>query len=242
MIKKRSAQTQIITIVLITGIIIGTIGSTLYWGQPLIEKTKTTSELSQAVSLMKEVERAIDEVAASEESRVLLLNIKGDLKIEGAIEDPEDINNPLYRYNNDENPQYPIRNSITYTVEVGQAVSSADWIPLDGNPSIRTNSTGYEEYIPGTTDNKPGVIMLKTEVSSEMYNAILKLGYRELVNLKNGKGYVTQLVNNGPAEVRTYKDSEPKKLVIKFDRKVNYPRNATTGETLVIRYVNIGFE
>ena len=242
MIKKRSAQTQIITIVLITGIIIGTIGSTLYWGQPLIEKTKTTSELSQAVSLMKEVERAIDEVAASEESRVLLLNIKGDLKIEGAIEDPEDINNPLYRYNNDENPQYSIRNSITYTVEVGQAVSSADWIPLDGNPSIRTNSTGYEEYIPGTTDNKPGVIMLKTEVSSEMYNAILKLGYRELVNLKNGKGYVTQLVNNGPAEVRTYKDSEPKKLVIKFDRKVNYPRNATTGETLVIRYVDIGFE
>ncbi len=242
MIKKRSAQTQIITIVLITGIIIGTIGSTLYWGQPLIEKTKTTSELSQAVSLMKEVERAIDEVAASEESRVLLLNIKGDLKIEGAIEDPENINNPLYRYNNDENPQYPIRNSITYTVEVGQAVSSADWIPLDGNPSIRTNSTGYEEYIPGTTDNKPGVIMLKTEVSSEMYNAILKLGYRELVNLKNGKGYVTQLVNNGPAEVRTYKDSEPKKLVIKFDRKVNYPRNATTGETLVIRYVDIGFE
>ncbi|MCK5321951.1 MAG: hypothetical protein KAJ47_01690, partial [Candidatus Aenigmarchaeota archaeon] len=77
---------------------------------------------------------------------------------------------------------------------------------------------------------------------SEMYNAILKLGYRELVNLKNGKGYVTQLVNNGPAEVRTYKDSEPKKLVIKFDRKVNYPRNATTGETLVIRYVDIGFE
>ena len=242
MIKKRSAQTQIITIVLITGIIIGTIGSTLYWGQPLIEKTKTTSELSQAVSLMKEVERAIDEVAASEESRVLLLNIKGDLKIEGAIEAPENINNPLYRYNNDENPQYPIRNSITYTVEVGQAVSSADWIPLDGNPSIRTNSTGYEEYIPGTTDDKPGVIMLKTEVSSEMYNAILKLGYRELVNLKNGKGYVTQLVNNGPAEVRTYKDSEPKKLVIKFDRKVNYPRNATTGETLVIRYVDIGFE
>ena len=119
---KRSAQSQIITIVLITGIIIGTIGSTLYWGQPLIEKTKTTSELSQSVSLMKEIEKAIDEVSASEESRVLLLNIKGDLDIEGAIEDHEN-KEMLYHYTNED---YTIRNTITYTIEVGQTVSATD--------------------------------------------------------------------------------------------------------------------
>lgn len=237
---KRSAQSQIITIVLITGIIIGTIGSTLYWGQPLIEKTKTTSELSQSVSLMKEIEKAIDEVSASEESRVLLLNIKGDLDIEGAIEDHEN-KEMLYHYTNED---YTIRNTITYTIEVGQAVSATDWVPIDGNPSIRTTTTGEEEFIPGTSDDKPGVIMLKTEPSADMFNAVMKLGYRELVNLKNGKGYVTQLVNVGESRVITYKgtETEARKLVITFNKKVNYPGNATTGDTLTINFIDIGFE
>jgi hypothetical protein len=249
MYKKRIAQTQIITIVLITGIILGTIGSTLYWGKPLIEKTSTTSEISSATTLIKQIQKAIDEVAQNKESRVLDLNLNGNIYIEGAIEDPTE-SNPLnkykYRYNNEEDQENnPIFNTITYIVEVGQAVSTSNWIPLDGNPSIRINSTTLkEEFIPATTDDKSGVIMLKTEYSASLYNAIFKLAYRELVNLKNNKGYVTQLVNIGQNQIKTYKgtDTEPRKLIIRYKETISYPNEATTGDSLEVIFVEIGFE
>ncbi len=126
----KKAQVQIVSMILLTGITIAAVSGALWWGLPMLDKSKSNSEITQAVSIMQEIKKATDEVSMSGGSRVLNLNLNGEMVIEGAsMEKQADgsikVNVPPDR-----------KNSVTYTIITsGVASATGLWIPLDGfNP------------------------------------------------------------------------------------------------------------
>ncbi len=135
---RRKAQVQIISMILLTGISIAAVSGALWWGLPMLDKSKTNSEVTQAFSLMQDIKSSIGEVSASGGSRVINLNLAGEMKIEGGtLEKMPDgtikANLPSDRVN-----------SITYTI-MTKGVTSAigQWVSLDGfSPISQTLYTG----------------------------------------------------------------------------------------------------
>jgi hypothetical protein len=58
-------QTQAVTAILITGVIIGAVASAYIWGVPLVEKRQSQAELQQVESDAEDLERAIRSIAES---------------------------------------------------------------------------------------------------------------------------------------------------------------------------------
>ncbi len=79
MLKK--LQSQVISIVLISGIALALAGSAYYWGLPLLEKTQKNVELESANQFMENLAKAIEEVAVTGNSKVIEYDLKGELRI-----------------------------------------------------------------------------------------------------------------------------------------------------------------
>lgn len=79
MLKK--LQSQVISIVLISGIALALAGSAYYWGLPLLEKTQKNIELESSNQFMESLAKAIEEVAVTGNSKVLEYDLKGELII-----------------------------------------------------------------------------------------------------------------------------------------------------------------
>ncbi len=122
----RKAQVQIVSVLLLTGITIAVVSSTLWWGMPLLEKGSSSSEITDSIVMMKDIKSAIDEVSSSGGSKDVLLNLKGDMKIDGAnlIRD-SDGNLGVSLSDN-------MSNSIIYEVYTKTAASALNvWVPID---------------------------------------------------------------------------------------------------------------
>ena len=61
----KKAQTEAMTIVIITGIVIALVGAAYLWGKPLIEKRSTAAEFSTMESFILELDNAIKDIANS---------------------------------------------------------------------------------------------------------------------------------------------------------------------------------
>ncbi len=107
----RKAQSQILSIMLITGILITVIGATYMWGIPLIEKGRSSSESEFAESFMVHLKEKIDNVATTGEQRTIPIELNGNLEL------TED-------------------NSLTYTIVTrGLNIATTAWVPLAGGTS-----------------------------------------------------------------------------------------------------------
>lgn len=107
-IKIRKAQSELLSMMLITGILIAIIGSSYMWGVPLIEKGKTSSENEKAESLMKMIKEKIDDVAQTGEQKTFSFDISGDMELSDD-------------------------NSLTYSISTrGLTIASTAWVPLAG--------------------------------------------------------------------------------------------------------------
>ncbi len=124
---ERKAQVQIVSMILLTGITIAAISGALWWGLPMLDKSKSNSDITQAISLMQEIKKSVDDVSMSGGSRIVNMNLKGEMVIEGASMERQadgsiNVNVP---------PDG--ENSITYTIfTTGVASATGQWIPLDG--------------------------------------------------------------------------------------------------------------
>ena len=67
----RKAQSQVLSIILISGILVAVIGATYMWGVPLIEKGRTSSDNEIAESFMLLLKEKVDDVAETGEQRTL---------------------------------------------------------------------------------------------------------------------------------------------------------------------------
>ncbi|MBW6461519.1 MAG: hypothetical protein K0B07_00515 [DPANN group archaeon] len=139
-IVRKKAQVQIISMILLTGISIAAVSGALWWGLPMLDKSKTNSEVTQAFSLMQDIKSAIGEVSSSGGSRVINLNLAGEMRIEGgSLEKMPDgtvkANLPSDRVN-----------SITYTIFTKGVTSAVgQWVSLDGfSPISQSLYTGND--------------------------------------------------------------------------------------------------
>ncbi|MBW6451859.1 MAG: hypothetical protein K0B02_03965 [DPANN group archaeon] len=124
----RKAQTEVITIMILTTIAIAMVSVSYIWGKPLIQKSQTKTDIEQAKNFMFTLEDAIRDVSIYGGQKVLNIDLKGTLKVDGATQIADGSYNNL---NKD--------NWITYTIKtktVGTSIS--DWVPLDGLSPIRS--------------------------------------------------------------------------------------------------------
>jgi len=136
----RKAQVQIVSMILLTGITIAAVSGALWWGLPMLDKSKSNSEITQAVSIMQEIKKATDEVSMSGGSRVVNMNLNGEMVIEGASMEKQADGSIKVHVPPDR------KNSVTYTIITsGVASATGLWIPLDGfNPISQGMYSGVD--------------------------------------------------------------------------------------------------
>jgi hypothetical protein len=150
----RKAQTQVITIVLISGIVISLVGTAYIWGIPLISKRTAISDFLTAEDFLVKLNDKIVEIANSGSGESSLAIPKGVIRVFNSTE----VN--------------PNNNSIVLEVLVDQPLINAESVVY-----LKTNVLG-EKATYG--DAEPRVITLTSEPLNPGHKLILKLHYREL--------------------------------------------------------------
>jgi len=175
---KGKAQTQVITIVLISGILISLVGTAYFWGIPLISKRTSISDFLESEDFVVNLDKKIVDLANRGSGSFSLAIPKGLVRVE-----PYDSSNP----NN---------NSIILEILVNQ--------PLISNSSsvvLRTNVLG-ENATYGEAE--PRIITMSSQSYNPGYKLTLKLHYRELDVKDDTKGYIIAIVRGsvtGSSEV-----------------------------------------
>ncbi len=136
---KAKAQSQVLSIILITGILVAVVGASYMWGVPLIEKGQTSSDNEIAESLMVMLKEKIDNVAETGEQRTVSVELNGDIEL------AED-------------------NSLRYTIATrGLNIASTAWVPLvGGTPPVQEDMAAVE------ANGGSGTVDINDDVSCTM--------------------------------------------------------------------------
>jgi hypothetical protein len=163
----RKAQTEAITLVLISGIIISLVGFAWTWGKPMIDKRSVMTQFASATRFMEDLDEKI-------------VNMAGTCSSQGSCE--ETITLPFAGLVTlDE-----ANNAITYTFDVNQ--------PLITKGEVIFNTV--DNGTVARYGEKPSVISLRGKTTpSSLYTLIFTLRYRELDSTEPWKGYKIQLTS-----------------------------------------------
>ncbi|MEM5812606.1 MAG: hypothetical protein QW286_02705 [Candidatus Aenigmatarchaeota archaeon] len=159
------AQTEVVTIVLITGIVITLVGSAYLWGLPLISKRTAVSDFLSAEDFVVKLDNKIVEIANSGSGEAsLVISPKGLIRV----------------YEHDESN--PHNNSVIFEI-----VSKQPLLQGGNEVVLKTNILG-ENATYG--EGEPRIITLSSQPYGQDYKLIFKIHYREL-DMKNYpyKGY-----------------------------------------------------
>ena len=150
------AQAEIITVVLISGIVISLVGVAYMWGIPLITKRTALTEFLSAEDFVVKLNDRIVNIANSGSGEATLTIPKGRIRVIDF--------DPL-------NPRDPDRNSIVLETTVSQP------LVLGSSVILKTNVLG-ENATYGEAE--PRVINLSSESSGSEYKLVFTLHFREL--------------------------------------------------------------
>jgi hypothetical protein len=168
----RKAQTEAITLVMISGIIIALVGLAYMWGKPMIDKRSVVTEFTAAVRFMEDLDKKIVDMA-------------GSCSFAGACEDTLILPVPGMILLNE------TTNTITYTFIVNQ--------PLITKGEVLFNTADNSSF--ARYGETPGIISLKGEsLQPGVYTLLFSLRYRELDSDEPWKGYLIRLVKSGKTE------------------------------------------
>jgi len=160
---KRKAQTQVITIVLISGIVISLVGTAYLWGIPLISKRTSMSDFMTAEDFIVNLDKKIVDLT-NRGSGVASLSIPKGLVMVRDYTDSRDDNN-----------------SIILEVLTNQPLISGS-----STVFLKTNILG-ENATYGEAE--PRVISMISQSYGSAYKLIFKLHYRELDMKDDDTGY-----------------------------------------------------
>ncbi len=133
------AQSQVLSIILISGILVTVVGATYMWGVPLIEKGRTSSDNELAESFMILLKEKVDDVAETGEQRTLSVELTGDLELRDD-------------------------NSLTYTIVTrGLNIATTAWVPLAGGMSPVQEDMAAVTALGGT-----GIVNINDDVTCTM--------------------------------------------------------------------------
>lgn len=160
------AQSEVITLVLISGIVISLVGFAWTWGEPMIQKRSVITQFTSAVRFMEDLDKRITDMA-------------GTCSSEGACEETLTLPVPGLITLDEAS------NTITYTFNVEQPLITR------GEVFFNTVDNGTVARYGET----PGVISLNGQPASTGYTLIFSLRYRELDSSEPMKGYKIQLMS-----------------------------------------------
>lgn len=160
------AQTEVITLVLISGIIISLVGFAWTWGEPMIQKRSTITQFTSAVRFMENLDKKITDMA-------------GTCSSDGTCEETLTLPVPGLITLDETN------NVIIYTFDVDQPLITT------GEVFFNTADNGTVARYGET----PSVISLKGQAAHAGYALIFSLRYRELDSNEPLRGYKIQLMS-----------------------------------------------
>jgi hypothetical protein len=76
---------EVLSVILISGILIGVVGSVYFWGVPLIQKNKDISTLEGSEDFMRNLNTKIKNVANAGGRDQLVINVPGLVKFDGSV-------------------------------------------------------------------------------------------------------------------------------------------------------------
>jgi len=169
------AQTEAITLVLVSGIVISLVGVAYMWGKPMIDKRSVLTQFTAATRFMEELDSKI-------------VTIAGTCSSAGGCEETLDFPVPGLISLNETS------NTITYTIYVNQPLITG------GEVLFNTADNGTVARYGET----PGVISLKgRRQESGLYSLVFSVRYRELDSTEPWKGYKIKLLKSGKSDGNT---------------------------------------
>ncbi|MBI4017542.1 MAG: hypothetical protein HY366_01200 [Candidatus Aenigmarchaeota archaeon] len=156
-------QSQLVTAVLLTGILIVLVSGAYFWGVPLLEKQKDTVALNNMERFMNDLDDKITRVAASGgRERIDNINIPGELKL---------VDNEF----NDEI-------SVTFTT-TGQIIATDANIYLSGDNRTIVPITASSGSLKAFSENTGGKYSIALTLK---YREVVAGDNSNLINLKTG--------------------------------------------------------
>lgn len=176
-------QTQIISFVLATTIVVTSVAAAFTWGTPLLEERTSNLEADNLENDVKELKESIDMVARSGEgaSRVVDMDVgDGEIKLE------------------------PDKNKISIFFPTSDPVYGDDFVLLDGENATRTSISGENTYPVKGEDNK-GILAVRggqsvLEYVIEYRTVIDRTGVTTAEKVNLTKGFTT--ISTGQTRVR----------------------------------------
>lgn len=167
---KEKAQTEVISALLIIGITIAAVSVAYMWGVPIIQKGQSTNQITDAESMMNEIEKAISDVVQNGGQKTISLRIQGNFEI---LED---------------------ENTIKYTIITKMpGIARTEWVPMNEDETFGIAGTNQSQSIPIYGSDKDRVLIAKADVFGDAYTIDYKLVYREVDDLNNKNGYITSI-------------------------------------------------
>lgn len=150
---KSKGQTEVVSAILLTGIMVSLVVATYFWGLPIIQKQKDRSRLDTMESFMKNLNSAIKEVANEGGRRKLSREIPGELRFVSKGGDP-------------------FEDNITLTFQSqGSLIATNETIHLVGDDRTQVPVSG-----------ESGVLTVRSEPLDGQYEITMNLRYRNLTS------------------------------------------------------------
>jgi len=170
-------QSQVVSAVLLGGILVVGISSAYTWAVPVLEKNQDTDQLQSSLESMRELQQAVDRVSTRGGSETVELQLSGGLLATD-----------------------PATNTVNYTIGSQSAYVATDWVPLNENDMLGVGLVNNSDGYGIVTKDKPGVLIGKAIPRGDSYQTIYHLQFRELQDLNSDTGYRINLTKGGNLE------------------------------------------
>ncbi|MDY6777721.1 MAG: hypothetical protein SVU32_03585 [Candidatus Nanohaloarchaea archaeon] len=206
-------QAQVVTAVLLAGIIVAGVSAVYTWGVPLLQKNQDIKSLQGSLDDLRQLESAIETVAQRGGSNEVSFAVNdGQLRV------------------------LPDDNAIVYSVRTKAAyVSTTEWVPLNENDMRGIEEANRSSAYGINGRDKPGVIIGKAFRQGEGYRSVYRLEFRELQDLNSDRGYIIDIQTTGDQEA----SGGTHQITIEKVNSITEEGASKTGGPLVRRIIRI---
>jgi len=210
---RSKAQSQVVTAVILSGIVIGGVSSAYAWGVPLLQKAQDVDAMKSSVDSMSTMADEIESIARRGGSSQVSFNIqKGSLEIDAE------------------------ENEIIFQALTKKSyVSNNDWVVLNENDMQGIEEGGLEDSYGIRGRDKPGVLIARAVPQGDEFLTTLKIDFRELRDTQTGTHTLIQLEDNGNLEASEGQHN----VVIQRGDEVVEQGGSKTGSKLVKQQILI---
>lgn len=173
----RSGQSQVLTAVLLGGILIAGISAAYIWGLPILRKNQDVNNAQQSLATLEDVADGISTVANEGGSRSIRVSLgSGTLNI--------DTDNETVRFR---------------ALTRGAYVSTTRWTVLNENDMQGVNrTTGLPDDGYGARGVDSAALLIgKAERGSDAFTTFYRIVLRDLYEAESGETYTIDLVRDG---------------------------------------------